>query len=229
MDEKHLTEKESLQLITEMINKAKYNYHESGTSAILWGSVIAFCGLFNFAEIYFKFSLGFDVWLLALIALIPQIFISIRESRKKKVITHTEAAVSAVWVVFTISIFALIFYVNIVPGVADRYYEQNGVRIIQVAANNTTTTFHNYVPSANSIFLLIYAFPTLATGLMTRFRPMVAGAAICYILFVISCFLPTRYDILFNGLAGIFNWLIPGIILRTRYIRKKNYVNENRG
>ena len=37
-EEKQLTEKESLQLITEMIQKAKANIHERGTSAIMWGT-----------------------------------------------------------------------------------------------------------------------------------------------------------------------------------------------
>lgn len=229
MEEKQLSEKESLQLITEMIRKAKYNYHESGTSAILWGTVIAFCGLVNFAELFWNFTIGFPIWMLTLIALVPQIFISVRQGRKRKVVTHTEAAISAIWVVFTISIFALVFYVNVVPGVTDRFYAAQGTRIVQLSSGNAGIPFHSYIPSANSIFLLIYAFPTLATGLITRFKPMIVGAIICYVLFVISCFMPTRYDVLFNGLAGIFNWLIPGIILRRRYLRRKFHPTEIRG
>ena len=45
MEEKQITQQESLLLITEMINKAKTSFHENGSSAILWGSIIAFCGL----------------------------------------------------------------------------------------------------------------------------------------------------------------------------------------
>ena len=46
--EKNLSEKESLQLITEMIGKAKSSYHSKGSSAIMWGVLIFFCSIFSF-------------------------------------------------------------------------------------------------------------------------------------------------------------------------------------
>jgi hypothetical protein len=84
MEEKKLTEQESLRLITEMIHKAKSSFHESGTSAILWGSVVAIAGFTSFAERFWNFSIGFDIWLLVLAAFIPQLIISIKESKHKK-------------------------------------------------------------------------------------------------------------------------------------------------
>ena len=60
MEEKELNEQESISLISEMIQKAKSSFHESGTSAILWGSVVAFCGLVSFMQAQFGFSIGFD-------------------------------------------------------------------------------------------------------------------------------------------------------------------------
>ena len=66
--EKNLSEKESLQLITEMIGKAKSSYHSNGTDAIMWGIVIFFCSIFNFLEMQFHFDIGFDIWWLMWIA-----------------------------------------------------------------------------------------------------------------------------------------------------------------
>ena len=62
--EKILTEKESLELISQMINKAKNSYHDSGIGPILWGSVIALCSLVTFLQIRFDFPLPFDIWYL---------------------------------------------------------------------------------------------------------------------------------------------------------------------
>jgi hypothetical protein len=114
--EKELTEQESLQLITEMIHKAKSSFHESGTSAILWGSVVGFAGLMSFAERFWGFSIGFDIWLIVLAAFIPQIIISIREGKNRKVVTYEESSQNAIWLVYGVSIFALNFYLNVVPG-----------------------------------------------------------------------------------------------------------------
>lgn len=220
MEEKQLSEQESLQLITEMISKAKHSYHENGTSAILWGSVVAFCGFVNFAELFWHFSIGFSIWLLTLVAFIPQIFISLRERKNRKVISHTEAAMNTIWIVFTISMFALIFYFNVVPNATDNIIAKEGAKILVTDANGTTP-FHYAIPSAGSLLILLYAIPTFATGLAYKFKPMIYGSILCYAFFIISCFTPTAYDMLLNGLAGIFNWLIPGLILRRKFLKVK--------
>lgn len=219
MEEKSLSEKESLQLITEMIGKAKTHFHESGTSAILWGSAIGIAGLVNFAELHWDFSIGFDIWLLVLAAIIPQVFIMIRESRRRKVVSHTEAAIDAAWLAYGVSIFGLILYFNIVPGVTDRLLAEEGMRLTLTNADGSTGPFHYFIPSRGSLLLLLYAIPTLATGIAHRFKAMFWAAILCYMFFITSCFTPMDYDMLLNGLAGIFNWLIPGLILRRRFYR----------
>lgn len=220
-NEKQLTRDESLQLITEMISKAKHSYHEKGSSAILWGSVVAVCGFVMFAELYFHFYIGFDIWLLTIVAFIPQIFISINERKNRKVISHTEAAMNTIWVVYGISIFALVFYFNVVPGVSDRSFAEEGTKIVATNADGTTYNFHHYIPSAGSLLILLYAIPTFATALAHKFRPMIYASILCYAFFITSCFTPPAYDMLLNGLAGIFNWLIPGLILRRRFKKEK--------
>ncbi|HEX3024812.1 MAG TPA: hypothetical protein VHP12_06345 [Chitinophagaceae bacterium] len=223
-EEKKLTEQESLQLITEMIGKVKSSFHESGTSAILWGSVIGFCGLFSFLQIQFNFSTGgFDIWLLTFIALVPQIIISIRESRQKRILTYEETAMNAIWIVFGISIFALVFYNNAVPKIVENYYAKEGIELFQKnIATGETTAFHPFILSVSSVFLILYAVPTLATGLARRFTPMIIGGIICYVLFFISCFTTYKYDMLFQAIAGIINWLIPGLILRRQFLKGKS-------
>ena len=225
MEEEKFSEAESLRLITEMIQKAKHSFHENGTSAILWGSVVGVAGIINFAELYWHFYIGFDIWLIVMAAIIPQVFISIRRSKSRKVITHTEAAMNTIWVVYGISIFALVFYFNVVPGVSDQFLASKGISLIQHNADGTTKPFHLYPLSHGSLLLLLYAIPTLVTGIAHKFKPMIYAAILCYIFFLISCFTTTAYDMLLNGLAGIFNWLIPGLILRRMFYRQKKVMN----
>ncbi len=226
-EEKKLTEQESLQLITEMIHKVKSSFHESGTSAILWGSIIGFCGLFSFLQFQFQFSTGwFDVWLLTFIAILPQIIISIRETRQKRILTYEETAMNAIWLVFGISIFALTFYNNAVPKITESFYAKEGIELLQKnIATGEITTFHPFVLSISSVYLILYAVPTLATGLARKFKPMTFGGIICYLFFIISCFTTYKYDMLLHSLAGIFCWLIPGLILRRNYLKGNACVN----
>lgn len=197
MEEKKISEQESLKIISEMIQKAKPNYHTNGISAIMWGTTIAICGLVSFAQLYWNFRIGFDIWYLTIVALIPQVIMSIRNRRSRKVVTYIESSLNAIWTVYVISIFALVFYLN-VAGIVSHY---------------------------NALFLLIYTIPTLATGLICNYKPMIFGAILCYVFFVFACYTSLTYGLLLNGLAGIFNWLIPGIILRRKMSGKKREFN----
>lgn len=223
MEERHISEQESLQLIQEMIGKAKSHYHESGANAILWGAVIGTCGLISFAEQQWNFSIGFDVWLLTLIAIIPGVWLNIRSSRKRIVKTHTEAAIDIVWSVFGISIVCLVLYGNIIPSVSERFFASGNIELL--SHNTLTGETKKYWPTAlslSSIFLILYAFPTIATGWISKFKPMIIGAIVCYCFFIISLFTPFKYDMLLSGLAGIGNWLIPGLLLNSRYRKAKS-------
>jgi hypothetical protein len=224
-EEKQLTEQESLRLITEMIQKAKVGFHEKGTSAILWGSVVAVCGFVSAAEAFWDFYIGFDVWLLTFAAIIPQVFITIKEHKERRAVSHLESAMNAIWLVYGISIFALVFYFNVVPAATESMIKDAGVAINQTNNKGEATPYHFFILSHGSLLMLLYAIPTLATGIACKFRPMFWGAVLCYIFFIISCYTAFAYDMLLNGLAGIFNWLIPGLILRTKYLKQKRAAN----
>ena len=222
-EDKELTEQESLQLITEMIHKAKSSFHDSGTGAILWGTVVGIAGLMSFAERYWNFSIGFDIWLIVLAAFIPQIIISIRERRNRKVVAYEESSMNAIWLVFGISIFMFNIFANIVPGITDKILASEGQELL--LQNLKTGETAHYIPSVisgYSLLLLLFAMPTLATGLARKFQPMITGGVLCYLYFIISCFTNTTYDLLLSGIAGITCWLIPGLVLRNRYLKGKN-------
>src|SRR6476469_9544850 len=221
MEEKPMSEQESLRVITEMIQRAKGSFHEDGTSAILWGSVVGFAGLMSFAERYFHFYIGFDVWLLTLFAIIPQIFISIREGKRRQTKSYYESSVDAIWIVYGISIFALIFYFNITQYTTPYLMHKEGEYLYVHLANGTTKQLENFIPSASSLLILLFGIPTLTTGIERRFRPMFWRGIGCYVLFIISLFTNNVFDQLLCGIAGIVNWLIPGLILRKKYYSEK--------
>lgn len=222
-NENNFTEKDSLELISTMIQKAKDNFHERGTSAIMWGAVVGFCGLFSFVKFQFKIETGsFDVWLLTLLAIIPQIFLTIKESKQVKYKTHTQEALNAVWLVYGITIFGVLAYSNIIPYATEEILKSVNVALFEKdLITGKMEQAKPQVYSQSSLLLLVYAFPTMVTGLVKKFKPMIYGAILCYIFYVVSLFTQVKYDMLFNGLAGIFNWLIPGLILRN-YYKKSN-------
>lgn len=223
--DKKLSEKESLELITSMIQQARAGYfHDSGTGAILWGSVVGFAGLMMFFDSYFGWNTGFDWWLLALFALVPQFYISYRESRSKTIKTDIGRTLDIVWLVFGISIFAVILYFNIAPQSAVRFLAEDGKTLFQknIETGEITPYRFGMAPSTGSLLLILYAWPTMVTGVSKKFTPMIAGAILTYAFFILSLYTRTYIDNLLMGLAGLINWLIPGIMLRQRYLKATN-------
>jgi uncharacterized protein with PQ loop repeat len=219
--EKQLTEKESLALIATMINKAKDSYHDTGIGAIMWGCVIAVCSLVKLSEIQFNYRLPFDIFLLTIIAVIPQIFISIREKRARKVKSYDDAYLDYIWLGFGICIFLLIFIVNniyadLVPMVRD-YKELTKGRTDWIDFR-----FSEFVPS---LFLLLYGLPTFITGAACKFKPMLWGGLFCWTCSIIAIYTTTKLDLLLMASSAIMAWLIPGILMEKEYrLYKKEQV-----
>lgn len=191
-DEKQLTEAESLQLITSMISKAKNDYEDTGIAALMWGSIITFCGLITFANNWWNIAWLNNVWWLTAIAIIPQLIISNSERKRKKFTTYNDDAMGGIWLSFAITLFLLSYYSNLFN-----------------------------VPNANSLFIIIYSIPTFATGYARRFRPMIIGGIACWVFAIAAMHVAFPYRMLLTAAAAQLAWFIPGLLLRSRYRKAK--------
>lgn len=189
-DEKQLSEKESLALITSMITKAKNSYIDSGVGPLFWGIVITFCSLVTYAERTYKFDIGFDIWILSLLALIPQIYFSIRVRKNKNYTPHDESMMNYVWGTFAIAMFMVNFYVS-----------------------------KTHAPNGIALQMIIFGIPTFITGGVRKFKPMIVGGLICWICSISAYYVVFPNSMLLMALSATCAWLIPGIILRRKYLK----------
>ncbi len=209
-DNKPLSEKESLALITQMINKAKDSYHDTGIGAMMWGAVVAVCALVRLSEIQFDYRLPFDIYLLTLAAIIPQIFITIKEKKERKVKSYDDVYMDYLWLGFGICIFLMIHVINLIGAewrpVAEEYKTLSGQE----------SSFHLY-EFVSPLFLILYGMPTFVTGAACRFKPMLWGGLLCWACSVITVYTTVKIDLLLTAIAAIIAWLIPGIIMEKEY------------
>lgn len=219
--EKQLTEKESLQLITQMINKAKDAYHDTGVGAMMWGILIAVCSLVKLSEIHFDYRLPFDIYLLTILAVVPQIYFTIREKKQRKVRAYDDAYMDYIWLGFGICIFLLILIVNSVYSVwqpvAREYRELSG--------HASPFLFGEFIAP---LFLLLYGLPTFITGAACKFKPMLWGGIFCWLSCIITIYTTIKIDLLLTALSSIVAWFIPGLIMEKEYrIYKKEQAKLN--
>jgi hypothetical protein len=191
-EENQLTEQQSLDIITNMISKAKDDYTDTGVAALMWGVLISFCSLITFGNNYWKIDALNYIWFLTLIAVIPQSIISIRESKRKRFKTYNDDAMGGIWISFAIALFLISVY-------AGKYQ----------------------LPNEGALFLIMYGIPTFATGFTRRFKPMIIGGIVCWLFAIICFYVQFPYIMLYTAAAAIIAWFIPGLILRKRYIKAK--------
>ncbi len=214
MQDKPFTEKESLLLIQQMINKAKNSYLDSGLGQILWGAVITICGLVTFFKIKYKFDLPIDIWYLVFVAIIPQVYIGFKEGRQRKVKGYNTNLIDAVWIVFGFAVFLFMFInaniINKLNPVFQTYIDVKGTRPI-----------YNYSGFSTSIFLLLYGIPTIITGTCKNMRSMLFGGIVCWICSIVALYTTTDVDMLLTAISSAAAWLIPGLIIRYNFLKEK--------
>jgi hypothetical protein len=212
------SEKESLVLITQMINKARNAFYDTGIAAIMWGAVITVIALVKLAELQFNFQLPFDIFWLSFFAIIPQVYITIKEKRSRTARSYDNVATDYIWLAFGICIFLLIFInASVFSGVRE-------LRGEYARLSGTQSDFHfsNYVLS---YFLMLYGLPTFITGAMCRFKPMLWGGILCWVCSIIAIYTSMRVDLLLMAISSFFAWFVPGIILQQQYSKAKLKLN----
>jgi len=219
--EKKLTEQESLHLITMMINKAKESYHDTGIGAIMWGSVIAICSLVRLSEVHFGYKLPFDIYLLTIVAIIPQIFISIKEKRERKIKSYDDPYLDYIWLGFGICIFLLIYISNNIFGEWGSWANEYK----SITGKAASFRFSEYVAP---LFLMLYGLPTFITGAACKFKPMLWGGIFCWICCIVAIYTSIKIDLLLTSASAALAWLIPGIIMEKEYrMYKKEQAQVN--
>lgn len=200
MEEKELSEKESLALISNMISKAKNHYYESGLGALLWGFTNVICFTLAYMDSTLTwFKMPFDPFYLMGITFILQFYFDRKERKFKKTVTYNDEAHKYVWIAFTISIFILLI------------------------VNNITHIGYIVFP----LLLLLFAIPTFISGCINKFKPLIIWGIACWILCIIAFLYQSYFTYLLVALGATFAWIIPGFILRKRFY--KNIANQHNG
>ena len=190
--EKELTSQESLALITQMINRTRRDYIDTGLSALLWGSVIIVCSLTTFANNYLRWPALDYIWLLTIGAVVSQVIISIRERKRRRHRSYDEPLSNGLWTSFGISMFVLSYVLNAYPS-----------------------------PSLVAVYLTVYGIPTFTTGIGRNFKPMLIGGLACWVFAILSLYCPFPYVMLYLTAGALVAWFIPGLILRKCYLKAK--------
>src|SRR5438309_1862027 len=118
MEDKQLTEQDSLMLIRQMISTAKKEQVDNGSGWIIWGWMIFGASFFSFLNMRLHWHLnqylfwnGFGV--LTIVFLIFRVIRYFFLKKKSRVVTYTSDLFSKLNIGFTISLFFIITAINV--------------------------------------------------------------------------------------------------------------------
>ena len=119
MEEKNITEQESLVIIQQMMNKTKEQLFDNSNLFLLWGFAAFICTVTQYFLIKTNIQNSEAVWIAMPIIAVIHIYIVIKQRSKIKVQTYNGNAISALWTAIGFAFISIVFFasqkINILP------------------------------------------------------------------------------------------------------------------
>jgi hypothetical protein len=181
-----LTATESLNLITDMISRAKGNVQQNSFYFLFWGWIvfIANVGMFTLTSLHIKHP--YAVWAITIPAWIISLYRGFSQKNKQRVSSHFDSISGYLWLAFGICVFTIVAF---------------GYKL-------------NF--QLNPLILIISSIPTFVSGVIIRFKPLMFGAVAFWFGGIVCFLLPVQYHPLIGALVILIGYLVPGYLLKAK-------------
>lgn len=182
-----LTEKDSLEVIQNMISMAKGSVVANQFYFVLWGWALIIINLFDYiSTTYFEFPYAKLAWMICFpLGIFTGIHANVM-AKRRRFKTHLDDLFLYMWMGFFIVIIIIIG-----AGGKINYY-------------------------INPLIILVTSLPTLVTGLVIKFKPLIIGASAFWIFAAIGFAAPHEYHSLIGAAALFCGYLVPGYMLKRK-------------
>lgn len=177
---------ESLAIIREMIGRAKKSFSKISFHFLLWGWLLFFAGIGQYILLrVLEYEHFYIVWpIIGAVGGIAASIYGAKQKKSKKVQAgYMDKVYSYVWGGFIISL----------------------ILIIMGCLVNST--------DPNPMVMLLTALPTFITGGAIKFRPLILGAVVFWVLGSLNFFFLKEYSSLVFSVAILLGYIIPGHLL----------------
>ena len=200
MSEEYFSPQDSLALIQGMIEKTKENISEKSVFFLLWGwlSFIGCLGQFILKHIV-EYEKHYRVWWIMVIGFVLSGYYGSKLGKRRKVKTYIDESMGYLWTGMAITFLIL------------------AVILSAIGWGNTVFPF----------YMMLYGLGTFVSGCFLKFRPLIIGGIIAWVLAMIGAFLSYDYQILAGAAAILFSYIIPGHLLNALKKQKEHNAVAN--
>jgi hypothetical protein len=184
--EQTLNPKESLALITEVINKTKENINQHSFIFLLWGWLLVVATVSRYLLTAFTdfkyFFLPYPI--LSALGILVTILFYLQKSMVNTE-TYLSYFIKRLWMVLLLGFISVVFI----------------------------SVYQNIQPAP--YIMIVGGIGTLVTGVVLKFKPLQIGGILFLLLAIISSLIANEYKDLVHGIAIILGYLIPGYLLKS--------------
>lgn len=208
MEEKEISEKEGLLLISQMINTAKKEQKDDGRGWIIWGWLLFLASLLTLLNLKLHWKLdNFFFWnafgVLAILFFIYETIQYFFFKGRSRVKTYTGDLFKRLNSGFFISLLFIILSMNVAARILFDRYGSFDVTPINMGF---------------AMLINLYAFWILIYGTALNFRPSVIGAYVTWGIGFAALFMKTFEQVmLLHALAVFAGYIIPGYIAKREF------------
>lgn len=186
-DEMISDEKESLKIISQMINRTNYNVRQGSFQFLFWGWLIASISLIHYALLlYSDMQHPESVWLLTIVGFVISMVVGFRKGREAKITTYADKLYMWIWITYAISMVVLFVIMQ------------------------------NQLQNISPYILILTGFATFMSGQILMFNPLKFGGALFWMFSLLAYFLGSKYHLPITAFAVITGYLVPGHLLKTK-------------
>ena len=199
----------NMKIIEEMMYTARKEVKDNGAFFLLWGwlvfiaamgqAIIHWLGYSqNTIPVGSHVNIAIDgiTWLILMpLGGILSVIISRKEQKEEKIRTWFDDVMKYLWIAFGVVLFIILFAMN--------YLNVN----------------------LYPILIALYGLGLFITGGTLKFRPLIFGGIICWVLAMVALFVSNEYATLCLALSVLIGYIIPGYMLKKQAGEKeKSYV-----
>jgi hypothetical protein len=189
MKEEEFNPIQSLQLIQSMIDKTKQDISHKSVYFLVWGwlTFIACTAQFILKHVY-NCPRHYYVWWIILAGVIFSFYRSKSDDKNQRVKTYVGESIKYLWIGMGISYFVLSMILS------------------KIGWDHSVFPF----------FIMLYGLGTFVSGAIIKFRPLVIGAILAWLLAIGAVFVEYDYQMLFAAAAILVSYIIPAYILKAK-------------
>lgn len=184
-NEQPMSGQQSLDIIHEMINRAKGNICNKSFYFILWGWIIMAGSIGHYLLLQFSdVSHPEWAWTIIVVGIIASAVQGARDRKKTGATTYPERIYSTVWITFLVNYFIILFFIASI-----NYY-------------------------VTPLVLVMAASATYLSGAIIKFLPLKWGAALIWVMGIVAFMVSLPGQLLVTAAAVLGGYLVPAYLLK---------------